>query len=124
MDTDNKTYSKRKDGKQPCTPLAPGWREDPLEKLQSSQQPPQDVHLPPLHQVLREWLLTSEKVPKLHQKTATWKQVFSAATNYMTFIMRYSFRIVPTDRALARYPLCPPPSPCPLQWGSSLPASP
>lgn len=107
MHTDNKTCPEREGRKQPCTPLTPVWREDLSEKLQPPQQPPQDAHLPPFQQVLGEWLLASEKVPKLHQKTTTWKQVFSAAANYMTFIMRYGFRIVPTDRALARCPSCP-----------------
>lgn len=55
--------------------------------------------------------------PKLHQKTTTWKLAFSTATNYMTFIMRYGCRIVPTDRALAGCPPRPPPPPCPMQRG-------
>lgn len=107
--------------KQPHSPLTPVRRKDPSEPLQPPQQPPQEVHLPPLQQVLREWLLASEQVPKLPSKTTTWKQVFSATASYRTFIMKYGFRVIPTDRALAG---CPPPPPCPPRGrGSSLPAS-
>lgn len=66
-----------------------------------------------------EWSLASEELPKFHQRTTTWKQVFNATTKYRTFIMRYGFRTVPTDGALAWCPSRPPPSLWPLQcaWG-------
>lgn len=38
------------------------------------------------------------------KKNHCWKQAFSTATNYMTFMMRYGLRTVPTDRALAGRP--------------------
>ena len=102
----------KKEGSEVALPqLTPLGTQDPSEKPQPPQGPPQDAHLPPFRHVLGEWSLASEKVPELHQNTTTWKQVFNATTNYRTFIMRYGFRIVPTDRALARRPPCHPSAP-------------
>lgn len=125
--TQTTTPALKKEGSEVALPqLTPLGTQGPSEKPQPPQGPPQDAHLPPFRHVLGEWSLASEKVPELHQNTTTWKQVFNATTNYRTFIMRYGFRIVPTDRepwlgARRATPLLP------LQCvggGSSLPESP
>lgn len=89
------------------TRFSPGCREGPKRSPATAS----------LQQVLEERLLAPEKVPEHHQKTTTWKQVLSAATNYRTFMMRHAFRTAPTDGAPAGCPPGPPPAPGPPQRG-------